>query len=389
MRGQCRIATTDRQVATTELDTLVIGGGFYGCSLAAHLARTQGDSVMVLEAGKGAMLRASFANQARIHRGYHYPRSLMTGLRSSLNFPRFTRDYSDCLVDDFEMYYALARSGSNVTADQFARFCERIGVPLEPAPREIASLFDARRIDRVFRVEEIAFDAEKLRRRVLADLAATDVELRVTRTVRRLRPIDGGLEVTFEQDGCEERLTAARVFTCVYSRTNRVLADSGIAPIPLKHEIAEVALVELPEPFDQIGVTVMCGPFFSFMPFPPLGVHSFTHVRYTPHAEWQDGRDPEPPDPYMVLARMKPRSRFEHMLRDAVRYVPEIARARQVGSLWEVKTVLPRSALDDSRPILLQRDIGMPKHACIIGAKIDCIYDVIDELSALPVRQRA
>lgn len=371
---------------TTDFDSLVIGGGFYGCTLAAHLARADGESVVVLEAGMEVMRRASYANQARIHRGYHYPRSFMTGLRSSLNFPRFIHDYAECLVDDFDQYYAVARSGSNVTAQQFARFCERIGAPLEPAPQEVAKLFDARHIEQVFRVSESAFDAEKLRRRVLADLAATGVALRVNSSARRLRPIDGGIEVTFEEDGHEAVVTAARVLTCVYSRTNRLLADSGIAAIPLKHEIAEVALVELPAPFNKMGVTVMCGPFFSFMPFSPLGVQAFTHVRYTPHTEWNEGPNADVLDAYAVMAGTKLRSRFEHMLRDAVRYMPGIAETRQVGSLWEVKTVLPRSALDDSRPILFRRDMGMPEHACIIGAKIDCIYDVIDEVRAVPLR---
>lgn len=373
----------------TDFDTLIVGGGFYGCSLAAHLARTEGERVLVLEAGAEILQRASYANQARIHHGYHYPRSLLTGLRSSLNFPRFARDYADCVADGFEKYYAIARTGSRVTADQFARFCERIGAPLEPAPAEVAKLFDRQHIERVFRVREFAFDARRLRRRMHEEMEAARVELRVERPVQRLRPIKGGVEGRCQGPDGEETITAGRAFTCVYSRTNRLLADSDIAPIPLKHEITEVALAELPPPLDRMGVTVMCGPFFSFMPFPPLGVHSFTHVRYTPHAEWQDGGEADPPDPYAVLERVQKRSRFVHMLRDAQRYVPALEETRQVGSLWEVKTVLPRSEMDDSRPILLRRDVGMPDLACIIGSKIDCIYDVIEEVHALPARQQS
>jgi glycine/D-amino acid oxidase-like deaminating enzyme len=223
---------------------------------------------------------------------------------------------------------------------------------------------------------------------MLVEMSAAGVELRVDSPVLRLRAIAGGVEVRHLGPAGEETTTAARVFTCVYSRTNRLLADSGIAPIPLKHEITEVALAELPSPLDGMGVTVMCGPFFSFMPFPPLGVHSFTHVRYTPHAQWEDGAGMDPPDPYEVLERVEKRSRFVHMLRDARRYIPALEDARQVGSLWEVKTVLPRSEMDDSRPILFRRDVGMPGLSCIIGSKIDCIYDVMDEVRALPARLR-
>ena len=60
--------------------------------------------------------RASYANQARVHNGYHYPRSFLTGIRSRVNFPRFVDEYNDCIDRAFDSYYAVARRMSNVTA---------------------------------------------------------------------------------------------------------------------------------------------------------------------------------------------------------------------------------------------------------------------------------
>lgn len=374
-------------MSATDLNTVIVGGGFYGCSLAMHLAAERGERVVVVEAGADLLERASYANQARVHHGYHYPRSLLTGLRSSLNFPRFVRDYADCIVDSFDKYYAIARIGSNVTADQFARFCERIHAPLEAAPREVVELFDPRLVDRVFAVREFAFDARRLRSRMVEGLAAAGVPIRPGRKVSRLRRLDGGIEVSCEVAGGTETLTAESVYTCVYSRTNRLLAESGLDSIPLKHEITEIALVELPAPLDRMGVTLMCGPYFSVMPFPALGVHSLTHVRYTPHAAWEDVPGTVPRDPYDVLERCERRSRVQHMLRDARRYLPALADARYLGSLWEVKTVLPRSEQDDSRPILYYRSPELPALVSVIGSKIDNIYDVIAELPAGSVAQ--
>ena len=85
----------------------VIGGGFYGCMLAIHLAE-QGVRVTVCEKHDEILGRASHANQARVHNGYHYPRSLLTALRSRANFPRFVREFADCIDDAFEKYYAIA-----------------------------------------------------------------------------------------------------------------------------------------------------------------------------------------------------------------------------------------------------------------------------------------
>ena len=61
------------------------------------------------------------------------------------------------------------------------------------------------------------------------------------------------------------------VFCCGYAQTNAVAAASGLPVIPLKHELAEMALVEVPPALKQWGVTVMDGPFFSCMPFPTRG----------------------------------------------------------------------------------------------------------------------
>ena len=135
-----------------EFDAIVIGGGFFGCSLALHLRRTSGLRVVVLEAGKELMQRASYVNQARVHNGYHYPRSVLTGLRSRVNFPRFVETYRDCIVDEVDAYYAVARRFSNLSATQFEIFCDRIGAPYWPAPARIRSLFNPDLIEQVYRV---------------------------------------------------------------------------------------------------------------------------------------------------------------------------------------------------------------------------------------------
>jgi hypothetical protein len=60
-----------------------------------------------------------------------------------------------------------------------------------------------------------------------------------------------------------------------------------------------------------------------------------------------------------------------------------LAEAAYVDSLWEVKTVLPSSEIDDSRPILFRRDPVVRNVISIVGGKIDNIYDVFMELDAL------
>ena len=71
---------------------------------------------------------------------------------------------------------------------------------------------------------------------------------------------------------------------------------------------------------------------------------------------------------------------------DAKRYIPVLEECVYKKSLFEVKTVLPRSEEDDSRPILFKPNYGAIKgFHCIMGGKIDNIYDVIESIENLKI----
>ena len=362
---------------------LVIGGGFFGCRIAQHL-RAQFSEVMVVEQENEPFRRASYNNQARVHQGYHYPRSLLTALRSRVNFGRFIAEYPECVDRSFEKVYAIGRNFSHVTAVQFRRFCERVGAPLEPVQASVRRLFNPDTIEEAFLAKEFAFDALRLRDRLQRDLAGMGVEIRLgTRAVSVASAPSGALTVKLVGPGGPELIRARQVFNCTYSGINHLLRASSLPVIPLKHEATEMALVAPPSELVTMGVTVMCGPFFSIMPFPPRGLHTLSHVRYTPHHEWHDRQESLDPPPDH---RPELRSHQDRMIRDAARYLPCVSDCRYVESLWEVKTVLPVSEQDDSRPILFRPDHGLPGLTCVMGGKIDNVYDVMQELDELHAR---
>jgi len=362
-------------------DAVIVGGGFFGLYLAEHL-RARFDRVVVCEKGNGLMQRASYANQARIHNGYHYPRSILTAFRSRVNFPRFIEEFPGCVDRSFEKVYAVGRKFSKVSARQFRLFMERISAPINRAPREVRDLFNPELIEEAFVVEECAFDAVVLRELMTARLRKARIDVRLGTKVARIEPSGGGLDVTLATRTGQETVRAAMVFNCAYSQINQLTTDSGMAPIPLKHELTEMCLVEVPDALRRRGVTVMCGPFFSCMPFPPEGLHTLSHVRYTPHCHWFDGATGYR-DAHALFESAPKQTAFPHMVRDVARYMPSMSRCRYRGSIWEVKTVLPRSEVDDGRPILFKADYGLPNHHVIMGGKIDNVYDAVDEVNEL------
>jgi glycine/D-amino acid oxidase-like deaminating enzyme len=368
-------------------DAVVIGGGFYGTAIAAYLATHRGcKRVALLERGDVLLSRASYNNQARVHNGYHYPRSYTTAFRSRINFPNFTADYGAAVSRNFFKLYAIARRNSHVTARTFGRFCQEIGAALEPAPAHLKKLFEPRLIEEVYLVEECAFDAARLAQAASESLSRAGVEIHTGTEVRDVTRDADDIVLEGTKHGERESFHARYVFNCTYSGLNRLRGDFPGTRMPLKHEITELALVQPPPELEDVGVTVMDGPFFSLMPFPARGAHSLSHVRYTPHLSWADAPDI---DPYARLAAYPRESRVERMIRDAARYLPAARRARYIESLFEVKTVLTKNESDDGRPILFERHEALPGCYSILGGKIDNIYDVLEKLDREPLPLRA
>jgi len=362
---------------------LIIGGGFFGMYLAEHFA-LKGCAVRLVEKEPQFMTRASYANQARVHNGYHYPRSVLTALRSRISFPRFVNEFRECIDSEFEKYYLIGNPLGKVSARQFLKFCERIGAQCELAPNRIKAMTNPALIDECFSVIEYAFDAVKLRDVMIERLAASKVNCTLNKSVESVRQHGEGLLVEMLHGEAEEPETVYvdHVFNCTYSRINYVAAHSGIHLVSLKHEMTEMCLVEVPDQLKRLGITVMCGPFFSVMLFPPAGLHSFSHVRYTPHYEWRDGDGIVYEDAHVRFISAQRNSAWRYMQKDAARYIPILSECTYKSSIWEVKTVLPRSESDDSRPILFLPHHGMRGFHCIMGGKIDNVYDAVEAITS-------
>ena len=363
-----------------DFDVVIVGGGFYGAAIAAYLVRQRGLSRILLVEREAALLtRASYNNQARVHNGYHYPRSFTTAFRSRVNLPRFVRDWPQVVKRDFSMLYAIARRNSKVTARQFDRFCRDIGAKIQPASAALRALFAPHLIEEVFLVEEYAFDATKLAQWAAAELQACGVTVRYQTRVTAIHRGEPGLRVTLDSGGATEQVSCRYVFNCTYSGLNQFGGDFPGTNTSLKQEITEMGLLQAPPALQELGVTVMDGPFFSMMPFPARGLHSLSHVRYTPHLHWND----QPGlDPYRKLADYEQASRVDRMVRDVGRYMPAVLQAQYMDSLFEVKTVLVKNEGDDGRPILFEKHQELPGCYSVLGGKIDNIYDVLEKLDA-------
>lgn len=370
-----------------DADAVIIGGGFYGAAIAIYLAKNRGlRRVILLEKEEALLSRASYNNQARVHNGYHYPRSFTTAFRSRVNLPKFVLDWHFAVKRDFTKLYAIAQRNSKVTSRQFRRFCEEIGADIRPAEPSLKKIFNPNLIEEVFVVEEYAFDSKLLADWARRELERLNIEIRLETAATSVSQTENSnlrvstLMQPSNRNHCPEAnksITTQYVFNCTYSGLNQLHGDFPGTKTKLKHEITEMALVCLPTELSEIGVTVMDGPFFSIMPFPARGLHTLSHVRYTPHFQFIDEKGN---DPYQKLEEYERAPRVDRMLRDVGRYLPAVLKADYVESLFEIKTLLIKNEVDDGRPILFEKHAALPGCYSILGGKIDNIYDVFEKL---------
>lgn len=356
-------------------DAVIIGGGFYGCCLALYLRR-EGLRVLVLEQEDDLLLRASRCNQARVHTGFHYPRSITTALRSLVNLPLFVAEFRRAIKNDFTMLYGVAKNHSKVNATQFYNLFKKMKAPIKKATAAQHDLFDGAMIEDVFAVEEYAFDYSVLRDILRERLEKERIVYKLGIKAERVVRFHDSLVVECSESSWPAKL----VINCTYAGGNALLLRSGLPLLPFKHELTEIALVDPPHELHGFGITVMDGPFFSAMPFPGEQCWSLTHVRYTPHSSWLDAEQCR--DPYHTLNSAQLRTQFPLMVRAASQYVPSIACCTYKKSLFEVKTVLARNERDDGRPIFLNNHEAMPGFFSVLGSKIDNVYDLFDAFHA-------
>ncbi len=353
-----------------DFDSLVIGGGFHGCMLAAFLAQ-RGDRTLLVEQGETLLGRASRVNPGRLHLGT--PRDLGSARLTLRQQCRLRQQFQDCLLTPRAMILAVGHAAPKVNASRLYELYRRLGLLIETAPESIRQLFDSAHIEAVFVVEEWIVDVGQLRDRLYTLLDHNRVSVALSTRAERIESLGGSqLRVRLSTGEIEVR----RVFNCTYSQINTLQYRSGFSPIPLRHEIAELVLTEVPTPLHSMGVSILSGPFFSLTPYAGTNRHMLTQTRFVPIASWADLGPPQLAADE-VLARISRRTGFERMRREASRYMPCLGDLRYRQSLWEIRTVPAES---DATALVLPAGEGCNLY-CVLGTRLDCIYDILDQVS--------
>ncbi len=377
-----------------EYDKIIVGAGLYGM-YAAKYCGDRGEKVLVLEYDKAPFSRATYINQARVHMGYHYPRSLTTAVKSAGYFKRFVDDFGFCIHDKFDQVYATSDKFSWTNAQQFIDFCKAAGIRCdEVAP---SRYFKPGMCDGAFMTEEYTYDAKILQKyyeEALKNLPNVTFcyEARIDQIIKNGKSFEVWLE-----DG--SRMEAPFVLNATYASVNQIIDKvKGIDKeyFNIKYELCEIILCKPSAVLEKTGITVMDGPFFSIMPFGKTGLHSLTSVTFTPHVTsyekvptfgCQNGLERE--NDFICtgnalgncnLCPNKPDSAWPYMSHLADKYMREEYAYTYQESLYSMKPILKSSEVDDSRPTAIRVLSEEPTFISVLSGKINTVYDLDEYL---------
>lgn len=367
-------------------DKIIIGAGLYGLYSALFCGR-KGQSVLVLECDPAPFKRATYINQARVHQGYHYPRSISTAMKSAGYFERFNKDYDFCVNREFEKIYATSSQYSWSDGTQFKNFCDAAGIPCQELHAE--QFFKPGMCDGAFLTREYTYDAMILRDYFVKELSGyRNVTIQYGVKISGItREAD---YYTVRMDNGGEYQTGF-LLNATYASTNQILDMVGYEKFKIKYELCEIILCHVNEKLDHYGFTVMDGPFFSIMPFGKTGMHSLTSVTFTPHETSYDERPAFPcqqcSQGYCSAERLgncndcmaKPETAFPYMANLARKYLRDEYEFGYRESLFSMKPILMSSEIDDSRPTVIRTLSRKPTFVSILSGKINTVYD-LDEV---------
>ena len=367
-------------------DKIIIGAGIYGMYAAKRtLEKNSNEKVLILEVENTYFNRGSYINQARLHNGYHYPRSYSTASKSAKYFDRFYNDFKEGINDNFKKVYAVATDYSWANGEQFKKFCDNLNLLCDEIPKE--NFFNPHTIDKAFLTKEYSFDAKKIGDKLYRELRALGCNFKFEAKITSIKK-EKDIFIVQLEDGSE--YFTPFILNATYAGINKIHDLLGFEYLPIKYEFCEVILCEVSDNIKNVGLTVMDGPFFSVMPFGLTGYHSITTVSRTPHFTSYDHLPPydcsgdeklhtKEHRKGCIHCGIYPETAFQEMVQTAKKYLSENIEIKYVKSLFTIKPIWVASEIDDSRPTIIRQYSENPDFYTVFSGKINTMYD-LDEI---------
>ena len=315
----------------------VVGGGVFGCTSAWMLSK-QGYDVDLFEKNNDIMTQASYINQYRLHRGYHYPRSKETAQSSIEGERSFLKVYGDSVINGkTKHYYCIAKNDSLISKSQYIKFLEQLNLPYK---KKKLGIINKNVVNLTIEANEMLFDPYKLKSLVWKKLKQFSVNV--------------NLNTKFDKKNYDY------VINATYSNLNEVIPEKKQKNY--QFELCEKPVLKLPISYKNKSVVIMDGPFMCIDPLGDTDYHVMGNVVHAIHSR-NIGKYPVFEEKFNELLNKgiikNPKiTNINKFINSAKKFFKDIEKSKHIGSMYTIRTVLPNKEQDDARPTLVENIYG-------------------------------
>jgi len=315
----------------------VIGGGIFGVTTAIRLAKNH--SVDLFEKNSDILQSASGINQYRLHRGYHYPRSQDTAISSIKSEILFKNEFNEAVIDTNEHYYCISKNDSFISREQYLDFCTELNLDFEEVNLDV---IDNSNTSLTIRVKECLFDPHILKTICWKKLKSKGVNVFLNQFVSE--------EIFHNYDF---------IIISTYANTNLFLNNFPNFIQDFQFEICEKPVVSLPLEMNKKSIVIMDGPFMCIDPFGHSNYFVLGNVVHAIH-NTNIGKFPKIPRIFENLLdngiiKNPPITNFEKFIDSGSKFIPQLKNAEHIGSMFTIRTVLPKIEKTDARPTFVRK----------------------------------
>jgi|MDSZ01.1.fsa_nt_gb GR25 family glycosyltransferase involved in LPS biosynthesis len=341
----------------------IVGGGIFGCTTAWKLAK-EGYDVTLYEKNDDIISQASNINQYRLHKGYHYPRSIDTAKSSIQGENTFLQEYGEAIVNgDVEHYYCIAKNDSLVTSSEYKKFLDKINLPYEEKKLDF---LHENVVSLVVGVDELLFNPNKLKNICWSKLKKHNVNV----------VLNSNYDMSDSDDDY--------VINSTYANLNEILPEDKQKDY--QFELCEKPVLKLPEQYKNKSVVIMDGPFMCIDPLGDSDLHVMGNVVHAIHST-NVGKFPEYDKKFDKLlnkgiVKNPSITNINKFIESAKMFFKDIENSEHIGSMFTFRTVLPNRDKDDARPTLVEKqtDNILNVFSGKIGTCVNAAKEVLDEI---------
>lgn len=336
----------------------IIGAGIFGVTCALELSKL--GEISLFERHSDIFTEASHVNQWRHHSGFHYPISYEVVLEIQRAKVDFESYYGGAIRRDIPSYFCTSRFAKEIPAERYLSACQcaNLNFKIEQAPEKA---LDPRMVSICLKTDEGVYDFD-----VLKDIA--NKKLQSDRNISlylESAVVNGSIEkngdklLKINKNGHLRTESFDYVVNATYANWH-VMSKWFDFPInPIRLERVELLLLRVP--LDQMCITLIDAPFHSLV---GTGKENLFLLAHRDHSVIKrvvstDG---------MPVEWGRCRSNRKNILRDAIRYMPILKKAKVVESWFVTKAISAYERDFYARPtIVIHQGFGCWS---VLGGKI-------------------